>query len=1468
MSKQKKLKNILALVLAATVACSSGAVMSASAAGGSDFTVTPSSSTVNLDAGDEVTVTATPDYTAPTTGSNGEAVTVSSRSVTWASGNSAYVTAARTDTADSGASTAKLTAGTLDGVAAGTTVTTAVTATFTYTLHHAAVTKTTGYTSSVIPSSEYNTAYYASGSSDWEYVSGLGDYIFVGADGNFGYTYTGSYGNQTYYKYPLLSGTSSDYDVRVWNDSSDSYRYYKLTAQTVSYAAYDENKTGSASVTVNVTQTASTSGSTTQTKTVTARKDSSGNTVKNAVGDTVYDLTLTFSGATKTFVQRQKVDVLFVVDVSGSMKWDFNTNTGSSNARLNAAKSAIIALQQTAAGKQLDARYALVKFSSTASIKSNTSTGGYWYDSGFVNDSSSAYNNLGFLLGSPSGATNYEDALTKANTILAAGTRAGSKTLVIFLTDGEPTFRNSGGSTAGMGNAYQTANLTNAEAQITKTNGIKAKANYFFAVGCGSLTGSVEIYDEYRNDTYTTTTGQAILEGLTGAFTGNTATAPNFVKLATSETQLKAIFTDIINGTTSIPCKNVTITDGVSGNIEFYNPGNLTDSQLKNLITVTKVNNSTNTAVDITASSTVNYDAATGKVTVTLPNDNSAGDGIDSSYTYKVTYPIVASESAKSYYAVNGTYPNTADTQTGDFSGQQGFYTNIQGTGMTTTPAGTYVTYTSGTTTTNVAYRMPVIQIDTGSITVNKTFTGLADSVTKPTVTFTATAATLKAADGTTAFSKQASVSANGGSYTAKFENLPYDTYTVTEDSGTAHVENYTCTVTNGSSDVTLSSAGSAVSVTNAYTKDNEPDTPYLTVTKTFSGITKDSIPSDFSITVKEQGGAKPIATLNASSPNLTKSADELTWTWKVMLDSALFSNLASKTFTVTENGAAVAGYTLTASINGTAVTPAADGSVTETAAVRPSQISFAITQKVPNCNQQTFNIGNDVTFIAAQLTESYGYFVWTKDELTANERIAAVAFMSSQNAGFTQATLSNTYFFHGDSLTGNQYLVFRGAQVRYDLSDGTLKFSATKQWAKFIYGSYANKTGDNPEMAFTNSYALQTGTVTVTKAVSGITAASEKPETLTYTLTGTALINEQITRSLTVTRNADGTYPPAQFTNLPYGSYTVTEGDATVANYTLTGTTYSPAANVTLNSANAAVAVTNTYGLKTGTLSVTKTVEGIADNSLKPASITFTVAGTTLENAAVSQTLTVTKQADGTYSTASVQLPYGSYTVTENSTGMTVADYNLTGIRCSLDGAAAVKDNATQQFALRENPRTVAFTNTYALQVLTLTLKKVDGANNSALAGAKFTLSRWNGTAWTAYTTAANATGEYTVIPETGVALSDLPNGYYRLVESYVPAGYTKAADIYFQTSGGTTAALTDANRQALPGQQGVTLDGTKLILTVADYKQGFTLPETGGAGTTVFRIVGIIILVGAAVGLGFYLAKSRKKKHDAAQK
>ena len=148
-------------------------------------------------------------------------------------------------------------------------------------------------------------------------------------------------------------------------------------------------------------------------------------------------------------------------------------------------------------------------------------------------------------------------------------------------------------------------------------------------------------------------------------------------------------------------------------------------------------------------------------------------------------------------------------------------------------------------------------------------------------------------------------------------------------------------------------------------------------------------------------------------------------------------------------------------------------------------------------------------------------------------------------------------------------------------------------------------------------------------------------------------------------------------------------------------------------------------------------------------------------------------------------------------------------------------------------------------------TVTKQDG-NNQPLAGAGFVIKNSEGKYYKLTTTTTgegdaavttNAVSwvdsideatEYTSNEQGAVpAFTGLANGTYTLVEKTVPAGYNKAADQNF------TVAEHDYTA--------TNLEQTAQVINTA----GSVLPSTGGIGTTIFYIIGAILVIGAGVVL-----------------
>lgn len=101
-------------------------------------------------------------------------------------------------------------------------------------------------------------------------------------------------------------------------------------------------------------------------------------------------------------------------------------------------------------------------------------------------------------------------------------------------------------------------------------------------------------------------------------------------------------------------------------------------------------------------------------------------------------------------------------------------------------------------------------------------------------------------------------------------------------------------------------------------------------------------------------------------------------------------------------------------------------------------------------------------------------------------------------------------------------------------------------------------------------------------------------------------------------------------------------------------------------------------------------------------------------------------------------------------------------------------------------------------------------------------------------WVTDINDATEYVSDKEGAVtAFTGLANGTYTVVEKTVPAGYNKAADSTFTIA-----------------EQDYTQTNLEKEATVIN-KAGVVLPHTGGIGTTIFNIIGTILVIGAGVML-----------------
>lgn len=157
--------------------------------------------------------------------------------------------------------------------------------------------------------------------------------------------------------------------------------------------------------------------------------------------------------------------------------------------------------------------------------------------------------------------------------------------------------------------------------------------------------------------------------------------------------------------------------------------------------------------------------------------------------------------------------------------------------------------------------------------------------------------------------------------------------------------------------------------------------------------------------------------------------------------------------------------------------------------------------------------------------------------------------------------------------------------------------------------------------------------------------------------------------------------------------------------------------------------------------------------------------------------------------------------------------------------------------------------------------VNKIDPEGN-ALTGAEFTLSQKlaDGT-WKEIAVVKNDEG-------TTFTFKGLDDGIYKLEETKSPAGFNKIDTIYFEITAehdvlSDSPALTELKAIQRANEAGAELESGKVTfkptISVPDgsiiagviNQRGTVLPETGGIGTTLFYVVGAILVVGAAVML-----------------
>lgn len=497
-----------------------------------------------------------------------------------------------------------------------------------------------------------------------------------------------------------------------------------------------------------------------------------------------YTLYLTASGdsTSSTVTTTIPADIVLVMDKSRSMKGERDSNAQEA---ANKLAGKLLTAENSALPENQQVRMAVVTFSTRAATEQDFTT-----DVSKIN---------GAVEGNPEGGTNWEAALKKANDLPG---RYGVKKHIIFLSDGDPTYR----MTSYSGCYSDSFWGRTAHPEYTTPESCQARR---YTWGENPDGGSDGAYGAGNSDPYGFNYAAALAEadkrGDAALYVVKTSTdakeMANFAAQAgavdgeafdgTNPENLTKAFNQIYSTiTSSAKIKVFSITDTLSqwvDPVDFVGTGDVTDS-------VTVRNGDT---IEPMSRYAATYDSDTRTVTVTFNDPN--GIVAEKTDVIDVSFKVKPSDAAYADYAKNNKYPDTGDTNTGDASAeQQGYHSNVDA--KLKYCVFTKVNNVESCAPTEAKYPHPVVQVKLGKINITKQWSDGADKHASDSVTVQLQRKAIGAAD---------SAAENVGSITLNADNkwaatvnnlLPGYTYSVVETPGN---DRYDVTYTGNNADLT-----------------------------------------------------------------------------------------------------------------------------------------------------------------------------------------------------------------------------------------------------------------------------------------------------------------------------------------------------------------------------------------------------------------------------------------------------------------------------------------------------------------------------------------------------------------------------------------------------------------------------------------------------------------------------------------
>lgn len=529
-----------------------------------------------------------------------------------------------------------------------------------------------------------------------------------------------------------------------YSTQSSGNSWYSITYGNAIYLIYEDNSTPGGDI--------PSGGGTVTEVGVTAGKTA----IQN--DDGTYDLTLSVSGSRGSVEDPAEVDILLVVDKSGSMAYDLDQEKGSSRERMDAVVTAVQSLTSALEGNNaVSVQYNLITFSSLGFTDSDRDTG--WTTNATTINNAVSYftetGRYGNFSHNLEGGTNYQYAISKAkNALNSDSVRLNAQQIVIFLTDGIPTHKglkkesqdNHNGADyweqdwpyGGHWETNANPDFHNTDAAINELNGLNADA--FYCIGIGEVFDEAAVENDPEN-------GRANLERIVNA--AKTAVSSNSTLYTTSSSSaLEEFFRQIAGSVSFFAAENVIMTDPLSEYAEIV----ATDGTVMFEVTLEKQNDATGeyeifetenvssgssarfttTAIDEDGNEvetefiiTPSYDSTERIISASLKDVNGGAYALAPGYRYSITTVITPSQTAINVGMDSEEAKNNPDAGTGTHAerNEMGFWSNNNDDAK--------VTYTANSQDGFTPFPRPVIQIQkptSAKLTLTKTFVGLSDA--------------------------------------------------------------------------------------------------------------------------------------------------------------------------------------------------------------------------------------------------------------------------------------------------------------------------------------------------------------------------------------------------------------------------------------------------------------------------------------------------------------------------------------------------------------------------------------------------------------------------------------------------------------------------------------------------------------------------------------------------------------------